>query len=320
MSGSFKKTDTIEQLVFIRDKDTGNPIAGLTDLTAKIINPDGTVLFASLPLIEVAELSGIYKFSIIPSQREQVGVYPWQVTSPTANMDKPLSGSFMNGILAGALAGSELCSILVRDFDTHIPIPDVSVSIFDSGGIALIATGKTRSDGYFVQTGLSVSGISLDPANYIIRLTKAMASFDPAYLRTVVVGGPNDFILEGRSLAIPPTIDPEMCRIYGNIKDLGLGLMDIDNVEILFGISPAPQHSGDIIITTTQIKLNKNTGISGAGGKYFNLATGDFYVDIARGLRVIVTCVQAGMSKAFTVPDVSSAKLISLIDFTACTC
>lgn len=99
MGGSFRATDTALQSVFVRDIDTGDPLIGLTDLVAKVANPDDSVLAPAIPLVAVADLPGVYEFPVLPAQRTQVGLHLWQVTSPTANMDAPLTGGFLSGIL-----------------------------------------------------------------------------------------------------------------------------------------------------------------------------------------------------------------------------
>lgn len=316
MSGSFKDTDTVIQGVLLLDEDTRDPISGLTDIVAKILKPDLTVLDAARALTEVAGLSGIYIFASMAGERDQDGVYLWQVSSATGNFEQPVSGKFESGILTAGVSGggSEAVTVKVIDSITTDPIPDAKCSIFDSTGTVLQRLGITGGDGFVILIGNSSSGFSLDPGDYTVRLSKAMVNFEEEYQITVEEGGGNDFVLEGTVLSIPPPVDPDVVRVYGNIKDLGLMLRDIEQVELRFSVAKAPQKSGDIIITATPFVLNKNTGTAGTDGLYFDTATGDFWIDIVRGVWVQVCCTISSIDDAeFLAPDQATAKLIDLI-------
>lgn len=313
MSDSYRPSQTAYGTGLLLDKVTGVPISGLVDVTVKILNPDGTILLPDRECIELANNPGRYRFIVLAAERSQIGKYDWVMTSPAANLERDIDGSFISGAEADVY-GSEAVSVLVRDSITLLGIPDVSFSLYDSLGEVLWGLGKTNPSGYVVLDGRSVPGFSLDLGNYIIRLTKAMVSFDPEYPIIVTITGPNDFTLEGTSLVIEPPSDPGICRIYGNIKDLGLLLRDIERVELRFSITKAPQKSEDIIVTATALVLNKNTGTGGAEGLYFNTATGEFWIDIARGVWAKVCCSIADLDDAeFKVPDQATASLLSLI-------
>ena len=316
MGGSFKVSDTIDQAAFLRNKDTGLPLTGLTDVKAKIVNPDGSVLAAALTADPVSELPGVYRFTLLPADRTQVGVYKWQLTSALGNFEQPVVGSFLNGILtAGGAVGSEAVTVFVRDSVTLLPITDASVSVYSpfGDGYLLIHLGKTNASGFVVLSGNAEPGLPLDVGTYYVRLVKALASFEAIYEMEVVEGGPNEFVFEGLSLVIPPPVNPELVRIYGNVRDLGLLLRDVDKAELSFQLARPPAKAGDVMIFKLPIRLNPSTGTSGDDGVYFNDDNGDFWIDVVRSILVRVKCQILGLQQDFTSPDQPMAKLIDLI-------
>jgi hypothetical protein len=316
MDGLFQSTEVVTQRAALVDKTTGAGITGLEDAVAKVWNPDGTLLLDDLECVELDGSEGLYEFSLEDDERSQAGVYAWEVSSPTANIAKPTVGSFQSGgwiDLIKSPVGLKEVHILVQDSISGDPIPEVRAVIFDATGVVLVGSGLTGADGKVTLGGNEAEGWSMAIGTYLVRLVKAGVNFEVSYAASVTADGSNSFTFEGTALTTTLPEDPDVCRISGNMKDLGVRLRDIDNADLAFYISPAPQKSGETIIFESAIRLSKATGTEGTDGVYFDSTTGNFWIDIARGLVVKVESKIAGLEGTFTVPDASTAKLVDLL-------
>lgn len=289
-TGNFGTADAIDQYVFIRDKDTGLPIAGVTDLTATVKNPNGTTLLDSpFPLFEVPGVAGLYKFTILPSQRSQIGYYAWSVSSPTINADQPIVGGFIASLVMSG-AGNREVTIAVVDQETTGPIADVGVYVRDATGTTILAAGTTDGAGQVV--------LNLWDGEYQVYLSK-MGNYRFTVPEDLTVDGDTEVEYQGVSIIPSPPPDPAMCVIYGWLYELNASPYALQKFHVSIYQPPRGSRTGVLLGSGA---LEVSTDVEG----YFS-----FYA--IRGYMIRIDVPQASLEAAVLVPDQDSIKITDLV-------
>lgn len=118
---------------------------------------------------------------------------------------------------------AELVDILVRDIAApNAGIPGVVVFVYNAAGTVLVTSGTTDGDGHveFMLPGTA----SPTPTEYQLRTYKqGISSPQPNYIEVYepVSGSPtgtNDFRLEATVFVLPPSPDPDLCRVSGYMR------------------------------------------------------------------------------------------------------
>ena len=301
MSPIFKSTDTAVGNAVLVDKDTGAGITGLTDVKVKIYNPDGTVLLAALGCTELSGSQGIYGFSLASSQRAQIGIYTWEMSTATGNILKAVPGTFQSGGWVDGIkspVGLNPVHLLVRDRTSHDPLAGVGVTIYDSSGLTMVANGLTGADGMVALDGNEDEGWSMPLGEYLVRCFKVGANFDLSY-DIEVVAGSNSFTLEGTNIEPIPPPDPELCLIYGWLYEIG-GTPWVEQTFRVSLYSPPPNLVNIVIGTGAWTVLTD--------------ATGYFSFNAFRGSQIRLDIPQASTEETIVlVPDQASIKLKVLL-------
>ena len=288
--GNFGTADSIDQYVYVRDRDSGLPVFGIADLVADVRNPDGTLLSGSpFPLSAIPGITGLYKFRILPGQRSQIGYYTWRITSATASIDQPIVGGFVVGFVVSG-AGNRAVTISVKDVDTEGPIPDAQVYVRDSTGTTIEAGSATNGNGEVV--------FNLWDGTYRVYISK-LGNYQFTVPETLVVSGDVTETYRGHSLTPAPPPDPEMCMIYGWLYEIG-GTPWVEQTFRVSLYSPPPNLVNIVIGTGAWTVLTD--------------ATGYFSFNAFRGSQIRLDIPQASIEETIVlVPDQASIKLKVLL-------
>lgn len=109
------------------------------------------------------------------------------------------------------------------------------------------------------------------------------------------------FYVDMAAKVIVPPSSGDLCRVYGNIANLGLDTDCVTTTEIVFEIvTPDSAGPSPSIITSREVAVTPDQA-------------GDFEADLARGAEVRVVIQKAGVDETFTVPDQESEELTNLI-------
>jgi len=101
---------------------------------------------------------------------------------------------------------------------------------------------------------------------------------------------------------VPYPSDLNLCNVWGKVNDLGLTTENANRVEVVFeAVLPEAAGPDPSIITRPEVVAKPDH------------LTGEFTVALARGAKVRVVCIEAGLDETFTVPDQPTAKLTDLI-------
>jgi len=283
----FYQAEQIVQVIFY-DGDVGLlPVVDIYD-------PEGMALVLGQALIEQG-LPGEYRFVIPAGSINQLGVFSWVVTVPGHDA---IRGAFkvVKNVL---IMGSQSITILIRDRMTLISIADVNFSLYDSTGDTLVAYGKSNAGGRVVLLGNVDPGFSLDLGTYIVRLSKALVSFEATHTIHVILGSANNFTLEGTELVIGPPSSLDRCLVYGNLADFGL--RPDPNNRIVISTAKLPRISGDWILT-------------GKKKVYYSDVLGHFQFEIGQGVTFRISIPEAGIAYIFTTPFQLLLDLKTLIE------
>jgi hypothetical protein len=128
------------------------------------------------------------------------------------NLDAQVSG-------LGAGAGAYSYSLIVWDSTNHQVIPGVNIALRNANQSALIAVGRTDTQG--------AARFNIDAAQYTAIAVATGYLFDP--LASINVGGSGQDTLYGHPFDPGAPSSPSLCRVYGNLHDL-TGLAEVGAV------------------------------------------------------------------------------------------
>lgn len=187
------------------------------------------------------------------------------------------TGSALN--TASPSTGSSMVTITVQT-GSLVPVPGVSVSIFDATNTALQITGATDPSGKLT--------VALDDATYKVRLVKAGYTFTAP--ETMVVSGTttDTFTATAWAPSAPSAVD--LCVVYGWIANgSGVALPDVRlRARVVTPDDQAGLQLTDAIISATTSAL------------------GYFEMELVRGATVRLHCAEAGIDYDRVVPNAES--------------
>jgi len=278
MAERYNKGESVELITSLFNEN-GNRVSGAS-VYATIKKPDGTIT-QDYPFTEDPQFSGIYKLTLDPTILDLEGFYLIKISSESyePQYTQILVKDFAE--IKGLGAGIYKVTIKTIFVDNQAGIPDTFVNILTSDG-EFVVNGRTDTSGQVI--------FNLNAGSYKVRATNlGIATFDET---TISVSSDTTISIAGERIVISPPADAGLVRIYGNIRDLNLSLANIDKVQISFKIYPPgiPQFSKEVLIDTFEVfaTIDKNTG--------------NFYVDLAKGIRVRVVCREAELYKDFVTP------------------
>ena len=107
-------------------------------------------------------------------------------------------------LLSGVVGGNLVEVEVVAD---SVPVPGVSLSVYDDGGDVLVTWRESDASGeasFFLPSG-----------DYVLR------AYEPGYsFEDVEFESPGSVTMSGEGLDVPAPSDPTLCRIYGDFVDL----------------------------------------------------------------------------------------------------
>lgn len=208
--------------------------------------------------------------------------------------------------LPGVGSGARSVVCTVTD-PTPSAIPGAVLTILD-------ATGTTRLAGPISTEVDGTATFYLDDGSYRIRV-RTSPTYEPLADVALTVNGDEAVAIELTPLVVSPSTDPDVCRVYGYLADLGGA--DEAGVTLTFALEPVTAG-----YSKTSAALVDATAVTATTD-----ATGYFQVDLipsaslsgrTGGRRYVVTCPDAGqngadMRKVITVPAGPTANLATLI-------
>jgi hypothetical protein len=199
---------------------------------------------------------------------------------------------------------AEVVDILVRD--VAVPndgIQGVVVFVYDATGSTLVTSGTTDADGHveFMLPGTA----SPTPTEYQLRTYKqGISSPQPNYIEVYepAVGSPtgtNNFRLEAAVFILPPSPDPDLCRVSGYMR----------------GPDGRPKGGIDIhFIQRFNPLVVSGVGVMGERVTCRTDATGYIQVDLWRkGVYRAVVQGHENVGRDVLVPDLTSANINYLL-------
>jgi hypothetical protein len=268
--------------------ENGNRVSGAI-VKAEIKKPNG-VVEGPFDMMEDTNYAGVYFIELTPSILNLEGDYLARIFSDGYEdvFYEFLVKDFTE--ITGGGVGVYRLTVETREQGTGNVIPEVDVAVFNADGSVLIASGRSNVNG--------IVTFNLNPGDYLIRCAKSGVATFSDFLLT---GFNSNQVVQvfGEMIVIPPPSLPSLVRIYGNLRDLNLS---VRTAKIFFEVYRPPQFAGDSMIVLETVYANVDP------------KTGDFYVDIAKGVWVGVVCKEAGLSRTFRTPtDVDVVKLKTLI-------
>lgn len=179
-------------------------------------------------------------------------------------------------------------------------IQSAHLSIYDATNTNLYATAETNASGVSVQGGNSY--VAMDSGSYVLRPTRSLLNATGDYAFSVTATATKYFV--GTALSIPASGNPQLQRLYGSVKELGIAWA-----------------AGDIVAFTPEFTQSVNGGILSnaplvvtvdAFGALRDPSDGLLGVRVDKGARLVATISRAGTQyyyKAFTVSQADMADL-----------
>ena len=199
--------------------------------------------------------------------------------------DELLAGHTTPGSVAATLtalvpaSGSNTVTITVQD-GSAVPVPGVSVSIYDATNTAFQLTATTDPSGQVV--------CALDDATYKVRLVKAGYTFTTP--ETMVVSGTTAKTITATAWAPSAPSAVDLCVVYGTLVDAGGNPLVGAIIEARTAI---PDVQGGYRLVNPKVTATTDSD-------------GYFELELVRLASVNVICTPAGIRETLTVPDAAS--------------
>ena len=269
----------IAKIVVCVYDEEGNRVSGLS-VYATIKKPDESIIEDYL-LVEDTHFAGLYVLTLDPSVLDLEGYYLIKIS--VEGYDSQYTEILVKNYVKLEGAGVGIHRVVIKTIfaDNQAGISDTFVNVLTPDN-ELVASGRTDTKGEIT--------FNLNAGDYIVRASNTgIAVFEE---KSITISGDTTILMEGERIVIPPPADEGLVRIYGNIRDLNLSLANIDKVQISFKIYPPgiPQYSKDVLINSFEVYAT------------IDKKTGNFYVDLAKGVRVRVVCREAELYKDFVTP------------------
>jgi len=235
-------------------KGSVDTVLGEPDSLALAAN-DKQVL-AGLVADSVLTDSGSYQGAGAPIDSADIARWVWN--TPQANHEEVGSfGDYLDAEISGLSMGSGIYAVAIQvlDSSTGQPVPGVDLAVRNLQQTALLAVGRTDSDGRV--------GFNLD-AGSLVTIARAAGYLFHGCDTTVVVGGGTDTIY---GLTFDPGLptSPSLCRVYGLVYDVNG--YPLGGVSVTASLPAGVSRAGSIVVSPLPVAAETDS-------------TGYFYLDL----------------------------------------